>query len=161
LAEGLGIRAAARVFEVAPNTVLQLSLSRLNHWLPRRKAHPEVMERTAEFHHEITDALLPQPEPVFSDAAALDATVDMLDPQPTLVQGLVGPLLFPGEFLPSWCLRRHKDLDLRKREGQKAQILQQPTPGGQRVRRRVGNRLIMDTAAIGVAQKENDEQGIH
>ena len=36
----------------------QLSLSRLNHWLPRREAHPKVMERTAEFHHEIADALL-------------------------------------------------------------------------------------------------------
>ena len=36
-----------------------LSLSRLNHWLPGREAHPEVMQGTAEFHHEITDALLP------------------------------------------------------------------------------------------------------
>jgi hypothetical protein len=31
-------------------------------------------------HHEIADALLPQPDPVFDDAPALDATVDMLDP---------------------------------------------------------------------------------
>jgi len=33
------------------------------------------MERTAAFHHEITDAVLPQPDPVFRDAAALDAAV--------------------------------------------------------------------------------------
>jgi hypothetical protein len=31
----------------------RLSLSRLNHWLPRGQAHPEVVQGTAEFHHEI------------------------------------------------------------------------------------------------------------
>jgi hypothetical protein len=29
----------------------QLSLSRLNHRLPRGQAHPEVVQGTAEFHH--------------------------------------------------------------------------------------------------------------
>jgi hypothetical protein len=48
------------------------------------------MQGTTEFHHEIADAVLPQPDPVFHDAAALDAAVDMLDPQPAVVQGLVG-----------------------------------------------------------------------
>ena len=57
------------------------------------------MQGTAQFHHEIADAVLPQPDPVFHDAAALDAAGDMLAPQPTVVQGLVGPLLFPGEVL--------------------------------------------------------------
>jgi hypothetical protein len=100
-----------------------LSLSRLNHWLPWAQAHPEVMQGTTYFHHEITNALLPQPDPVFRDAATLDAAVDMLDPQPTVVQGLVGQLLFQGEFLPSWFLRRHEDLDLGQRKRQEAQIL--------------------------------------
>jgi len=118
------------------------------------------MERTAAFHHEITDAVLPQPDPVFSDAAALDAAVDMLDPQPTVVQGLVGQLLFQGEFLPSWFLRRHEDLHLGEREREEAQILQQPTPRGQGIRGRVDNALVMDTAAIGVTQKEDHEQSI-
>ena len=68
-------------------------------------------------------AVLPQPDPVFDDAAALDAAVDRLDPQPTLVQGLVGPLLFPGECLPSWFFSRHEDLDLGQRKRQEAQIL--------------------------------------
>src|SRR2546429_2891596 len=35
----------------------QLSLSRLNHWLPGGETHPEVVQGTAEFHHEITDPL--------------------------------------------------------------------------------------------------------
>ena len=76
-----------------------LSLSRLNHWLPRGQAHPEVMQGTAEFHHQIADALLPQADPVFDDATALDTAVDMLDPQPTVVQRLVGPLLLQVQLL--------------------------------------------------------------
>ena len=34
------------------------------------------MQGTAQFHHEITDALLPQTDAVFDDATALDTTVD-------------------------------------------------------------------------------------
>src|SRR4051812_50105222 len=60
---------------------MELSLSRLNHWLPRGQANPEVMQGTADFHYDIPDALLPQADPVFDDATALDAAVDMLDPQ--------------------------------------------------------------------------------
>src|SRR4030095_10662045 len=71
----------------------QLSLSRLNHWLPWGQTDSEVMQGTTEFHHEIADAVLPQPDAVFHNAAALDAAIDMLDPQPTLVQGLVGQFL--------------------------------------------------------------------
>src|SRR3954447_16680108 len=37
-----------------------LSLSHLNPWLPRGQADPDVMQGTADFHHRITDALLPQ-----------------------------------------------------------------------------------------------------
>jgi hypothetical protein len=118
------------------------------------------MQGTAQFHHEITNARLPQPDPVFDDATTLHATVDMLDPQPTLVQGLVGPLLVQGEFLAAGFLRRHEDLHLRKRERQEAQILQQPTPGRQGIRGGVGNRLVMDAAAVGVTEKEDDEQRI-
>ena len=58
----------------------QMSLSRLNHWLPGREAHPEVVQGTTEFHYEITNSLLPQAAPVFDDAAALDTAVHMLNP---------------------------------------------------------------------------------
>ena len=61
-------------------TALQLSLSRLNHWLPWGQTDSEVMQGTTEFHHEIADAVLPQPDAVFHNAAALDAAIDMLDP---------------------------------------------------------------------------------
>jgi hypothetical protein len=53
----------------------------------------------------------------------------MLDPQPTLVQRLVGSVLLPRQLFTAGFLRRHEDLDLWERERQEAQILQQPTPG--------------------------------
>jgi hypothetical protein len=77
-----------------------LSLSRLNHRLPGREAHPEVVQGTTDFHHEITDPLLLQADAVFDDATALDTTVDMLDPQPTLVQRLVRHVLLQRELSP-------------------------------------------------------------
>src|SRR5919108_5659125 len=70
-----------------------LTLSRLHHWLPWGQAYPEIMQGTAEFHHEIADTLLPQADPVLHNAAALDTAIDVLDAQPTLVERLVRPLL--------------------------------------------------------------------
>src|SRR5712692_1482910 len=139
----------------------ELSLSRLNHWLPRGQTHPEVVQGTAEFHHQIADAFFPQADAVFDDATTLDTAVDMLDPQPTLVERLVRPLLLQRELLAAWLLGRHEELHPRKRERQEAQILQQPAPRGQRIRRRVSNGLIMGAATIGITEKEDEEQGIH
>jgi hypothetical protein len=76
------------------------------------------MQGTADFHHHIADTLLPQPDPVFDDAAALDAPVDMLDPQPTAVQRVVGRLLLPRELLATRFLGGHEDLHLGQRERQ-------------------------------------------
>jgi hypothetical protein len=84
----------------------------------------------------------------------------MLDPQPTLVQRLVRHVLLPRAFLAAGCLGRHEDLHLGQREGQKAQILQEPAPRGQGIRGRIGNRLLMDAAAVGVAQQEDREEGM-
>src|SRR5262249_39856233 len=84
----------------------------------------------------------------------------MLNPQPPLVERLVGELLLQGQLLTAGLLRRHKDFDLREREGQEAQILQQPTPGWKWVGGGLRDAQIMDTAAVGVAQKKDDEQGI-
>ena len=43
------VKMAISTFETLPN-----------HWLPRGQTHPEVVQGTAEFHHEITDSLLPE-----------------------------------------------------------------------------------------------------
>jgi hypothetical protein len=81
------------------------------------------VQGTAEFHHQIADAFFPQADAVFDDATTLDTTIDMLDPQPTLVQRLVRPLLLPRELLAAWLLGRHEDLHLRECERQETQIL--------------------------------------
>src|SRR5215472_9619201 len=93
-----------------------LSLSRLNHWLPRMQAHPEVVQGTAEFHHQVTDPLLPQADAVLHDTTALDAAVDMLDPEPPLVELLVGQVLLQGQLPTAGLLRRHEDRHVGQRE---------------------------------------------
>src|SRR6266446_5361789 len=107
---------------------IHLSLSRLNHGQPGVQAHPKIVQGTADLHHEIADALLPQPDPVFHHTTTLHTTVDMLHPQSAVVERLVGPLLLQGQLRTAWLLRRHEDRHLRERERQEAQILQQPTP---------------------------------
>src|SRR5215510_2551742 len=106
---------------------IHLSLSRLNHWLPWGQAHPEVVQGTADGHHQITDACFPQADAVFHDAAAFDTAVDMLHPYPTSMQGPLGPLLLSCQLLAARFLGGHEDLDRGQREGQAAQLLQQPT----------------------------------
>jgi len=68
-----------RRYRAIRDALIQLSLSRLNYRLPGSEAHPEVMQGTADFHHDIADAFLPEADPVFHDATALDTAVDMLD----------------------------------------------------------------------------------
>ena len=118
------------------------------------------MQGTAELHHEIADALFPQTDAVFHDAAALDTAIDVLDPEPPLVERLVGQVLLPRELMTTGFLGRHEDLHFRERERQEAQILQQPTPRREWVGGGLRDAQIMDPAAVGVAQKEDDEQGI-
>ncbi len=118
------------------------------------------MQGTAQFHHQIADALLPQANPVFDNATTLHAAVDMLNPEPSTVQGLVGPLLLLCQLLSSGLLGRHEDCHVGQRKGQEAEILQQSAPRGQGIGRRVGNGLIMDTAAVGVTEEEDQKQRI-
>ena len=81
------------------------------------------MQGPAECHHQIADAFFPQAAAVFDDATTLDTPMDMLDPQPTLVQRLVRPLLLPRTLLAAWLLGRPEDLHLREREGPETEIL--------------------------------------
>ena len=81
------------------------------------------MEGTAQFHHEIADALFLQPDAVFHDATPLDTAIDVLDPEPPLVERLVGQVLLQGPLRTTGLLRRHEDLHLREREREEAQIL--------------------------------------
>jgi hypothetical protein len=125
------------------------------------QAHPAIVQGTAELHHEIADARLPQADPVLHDATPLDAAVDRLDPQPPLVERLVGALLLPGQLRTAGLLRRHEDRHLRERARQEAQSLQQPTPSQERVGGGLSDAQIMHTATVGVTEKEDREEGMH
>ena len=89
-----------RASSASRGMVKHLSLSRLNHGQPRVQAHPEIVQGATEFHDQIADAFFPQADAVFDDATTLDTTIDMLDPQSTLVQRLVRHVLRPRELLP-------------------------------------------------------------
>jgi hypothetical protein len=43
------------------------------------------MQGTAEFHDQTADALLPEADPVFHNATALHATIDMRNALPAIV----------------------------------------------------------------------------
>jgi hypothetical protein len=118
------------------------------------------MERTAEFHHQIADTLLPPSEPIFDNTTAFDTAVHVLDPQPAIVESLVDALLLHGQLLAPGFLGGHEDLHLRECERQEAQVLQQPPTCRSGIRRRVSNGLIMSAAAIGVTEEEDKEQGL-
>ena len=81
------------------------------------------MQGTADVHHEITETFLPQAHAVFDDTAAFDAAVDMLNPQPALMQGLVDEFLLQRPLPATGFFGRHEDVHLGQREGQEAQIL--------------------------------------
>ena len=89
-----------------------LSLYRLSHRLPWGDTHPEIMQSTTDFHHQIADALLPRTEPVFDDTTTLHAAVDMFDSQPSLMQGLISQLLFPCQLLATRFFGRHENVHL-------------------------------------------------
>jgi hypothetical protein len=61
---------------------------------------PGIMEGTAEVPHPIADAHLPEAASVFDAATALDTVMDLVAPQPTLVELLVRHVRLPREFLP-------------------------------------------------------------
>jgi hypothetical protein len=77
-----------------------MSLSRLHHCLPRGQAHPDVVQGTAGVPHPSAAAHLPKAAAVLDAATALDTTLDMVAPQPTLVELLVRHVLLPRELLP-------------------------------------------------------------
>ena len=92
------------------------------------------MQRTTDLHDQIADTRLPEAANIMDDAAALDATVDVLDAHaPTgdaPIRGLLRACELPAARLPG----RHDDLHPVKYEGQEAQILEQPAPRRQGVR---------------------------
>jgi len=98
--------------------------------LPRGETNPEIVERTTDFHHPIAETRFQQTKCVFDNPTAFDTAVDMLDAHPAPGQRPIGRFLLCGEILSTGFLGGHQDVDLREREGEKTEILQQLTPCG-------------------------------
>jgi len=145
------------VFAFSRNPIYESSF-RLNHRLPWCETHPKVMQRTANFHHQIADARLPEAVGVVHDTTALDAAVDVLDTHATARDAPIGGFLRPCESPAPRLLGGHDDLDVVKREGQEAEVLEQPAACRQGVRRGICNPFVVRAARIGVTQEE-DRQG--
>ena len=59
-----------------------------------------MREGTAEVPYQIAAAYLPEAASVLDAATALDTTLDMVAPQPTLMEFLVRHVLLPRALLP-------------------------------------------------------------
>src|SRR5713101_2560735 len=118
------------------------------------------MQSTADFHHHVARAFFPYPYRLFEHAAAFDTAVDMFDSHPSPRYLSIFLFLLRGQLLAAWLLCRLEDIHALQRERLKAPILQEMTPRGQRIRRRVGNALVMDTALMGLTQEQNAHRGI-
>jgi hypothetical protein len=139
---------------------LRLSLSRLNHGLPRGQAHPEVVQGTTALQHQITDALHPQAHPVWHAATARDAPVARLAPEPPLGPGRVRQVLLQRPLRAPRFLRRPEARDLGERAREAAQLLPQRTASREGIRGRVGSPLVLPAAALGIAEAEAEAHSL-
>ena len=118
------------------------------------------MQCTANFHHHVAYPLFPHPDGLFERATAFDAAIDMFDAHPApralpVVRFLCGRQLFPARLL-----RGLEDLDALQREPLKAQVLQQLAPRRKRIRRCIGQALVVDAARSGLTEEHDAQRGI-
>jgi len=118
------------------------------------------MQRTADLHDQISDTRLPEAADVVDNAATLDAADDVLDAHASTGDAPIRSLLCACELASSRLPGRHDDFHPVEREGQEAEILEQPAPRRQGVRGGIGHALIVGTARRGLTQKEKREYGV-
>ena len=118
------------------------------------------MQGTADFHHHIANACFPHADRLFEHAAAFDTAIDMFDAHPSPRDLSIARFLLRRQRFPAGLLRRLDDLYAIQCERLKAQILQQLTACGQRIRCAVSDALVMDTARMRLTQEENPSDGI-
>jgi hypothetical protein len=113
------------------------------------------MQRTADFHDQVADARLSEAAGIVNHAAALDATVDVLDAHAATRDASIGRFLAARERSASGLTGRHDALDLVERKRQEAQILEQLTARRQGIGGGLSNPLVVDTPRIGLTQEED------
>jgi hypothetical protein len=114
------------------------------------------MQRTTDFHHHVANPVFPQPNGLFEHTAALDAAIDMFDAHAPSSQLPIPSLLRSRPLVAARLLRRLEDVHAVQRERLKTHVLQQLTPGRQRIGGGVGDALVMDTAWMRLTQEEDE-----
>lgn len=114
---------------------------------------PQIVETTGDLHDGVTDVIGTEPQIRLENRAALDGADDVLHKHAPSANLPVGGLLVVGQGLFVGFLMRHDHGHIRKRKPEIAEILEQFTARRQGIGRRIGNRLLMDTAFVGIAQQ--------
>jgi hypothetical protein len=118
------------------------------------------MQTTADFHHHVAYPRFPQPDRLFEHPATFDTAVDMFDAHASPRDLTVSLFLLRRQLLPARLFRRLDNFHALQRERLTAHILQEVTPRRKRIRRRVRNALVMDTALMGRTQEQNAQRGV-
>jgi hypothetical protein len=113
------------------------------------------MQRTADFHHHVPNPGVPHPKGLFQRSTAFHTAVDMFDAHTPPRDFPIPRFLGPRQHVPAGLLRGLDDLHPIQRERLKAHVLQQLAPSRQRIRRGVGDTLVLDTARMCLTQEED------
>src|SRR5918997_3666320 len=101
--------------------------------MPRTMTQAEIVHPTGNFHHDVTDRVLPVANSVLDDATALHTAHGMLNAHFLARDPLIFFFLHRGEFTTSRFLRRLLHGDVRYRKALKSHILIEDTTRGQRI----------------------------
>ena len=118
------------------------------------------MQSTANFHHHIAYAVFPHPDGLLEHAAAFDTAIDMYDAHPTPSDRVVVGLLCGRQRFSSRLLCRLEDLHALQGAPLQAEVLEQLAPRWKRIRGRVGQTLVVDTAWSGRTQEHDAQRGL-
>jgi hypothetical protein len=116
------------------------------------------MQTTADFHHHVAKTIFPQSDGIFDNPTAFNAADNVFGHNPAPRHSAIVRFLLRRELFASRFLDRPGVLDARQFVSHESQIIDQFTAVGQGIGRRVGNRLIMHTALIGVALEQDQQR---
>ena len=100
------------------------------------------------------------PDGLFEHTAAFDTAIDLCDAHSPPRDLPVGCLLLRRQGVPAWLFCGLEHLHALQREPLKAQVLEQLTPCRQRVRRPIGQTLVVDAARCGLTEEHDTQRGI-
>ena len=118
------------------------------------------MQGTADFHDHVANPRFPHPDGLFEHTIAFDTAVDLFDAHMPSRDLPMPCVLRPRQHMSAGLPRGLGDVHTVQRERLKAQILPQLTPRWQRIRRGVGDALVMDTAWMRVTQDEDAQRRV-